>query len=110
MIGIIGFNFSKIEAERSPQVKGKISVKNNVQIKGIESSDLFLGKSKQAGVRFNFEYTSEYEPNAGKIVLTGDVLAVDEDAKVKEIVDGWKKSKKVETEIMAHVLNNILNK
>lgn len=110
MIGVIGFNFAKIEAERSPAVTGKISIKNNVQIKEIESADLFLGKNKQAGIRFRFEYTSTYEPKAGKIVLTGDLLAVEEEAKAKEIVDDWKKSKKLNPEVMAHVLNNVLNK
>ena len=110
MIGVIGFNFAKIEAERSPAVNGKISIKNNVQIKEVESSELFLGKNKQAGIRFKFEYSSTYEPKAGKIILTGDLLAVDEEEKVKEIVAEWKKNKKINPDVMAYILNNILNK
>jgi hypothetical protein len=110
MLGIIGFNLAKIEAERSPQVKGKISIKNNVQIKEIENADLFLGKSKQAGIRFSFEYISTYEPSAGKILLKGDLLAVEEEEKVKEIVSGWKKDKKISPEIMAQVINNVLSR
>ena len=110
MLGIIGFNISKIEAERSPEIKGKLSIKNNVQIKDIENADLFLGQSKQAGIRFKFEYTSDYEPKAGKILLSGDLIAVDEEPKAKEIVDEWKKSKKIPPEVMAQVLNSILTK
>jgi hypothetical protein len=110
MIGVIGFNIGKIEASRSSEIKGKLSIKNNVQIKEVENADLFLGKTKQAGLRFKFEYTSEYEPSAGKIVLTGDLLAVEEEAAAKAIVAGWKKDKKVNSDVMAHVLNNVLNK
>ena len=110
MLGIIGFNLSRIEAERSPSIKGKISIKNNVQVKDIEKADLFLGNSKQDGLKFKFEYVSSYEPGAGKILLTGDLLAVEEAEKAKEIVEVWKKSKKIGAEVMAQVLNSVLNK
>ncbi len=110
MLGIIGFNLSKVEAERSPSVKGKISIKNNIQIKEVEKSDLFLGKNKQEGIRFRFEYTSNYEPKAGKILLAGDLVAVEESDKVKKIVDEWKKNKKVEADVMTQVINSVLNK
>jgi len=110
MLGIIGFNLAKIEAERALQVKGKISIKNNIQIKDIEKADLFLGKSKQEGIRFRFEYISDYEPKAGKIMLVGELIAVEEADKVKEIIDSWKKDKKVSAEVMTQVLNSVLNK
>ena len=110
MVGIIGFNLRKIEVERSPEIKGKISIRNDVKFIDVQRADLFLGKAKQEGLRFSFEYTSIYEPKAGKILLSGDVLAVDEADKVKEVVDNWKKSKKVSKEVMAPVLNSILSK
>jgi len=110
MVGIIGFNILKIEAERSPETKGKISINNNIQIKDIEKTELFLGKSKQEGLRFRFEYVSSYEPKIGKITLTGDLVAVEEKEKASEIVEGWKKNKKISTEIMAPVINSILNR
>ena len=110
MVGIIGFNLNKIEVERSPQVKGKISIKNNVQFTDVQKADFFLGKSKQEALRFTFEYTSTYEPKAGKVLLKGDLVAVDDAEKVKEVVDSWKKNKKVPKEVMVPVLNSILSK
>ena len=110
MLGIIGFNISKIEAERSPEIKGKISINNNVRVTEVETAELFLGKSNQAGIRFRFEYISSYEPKVGKIVLKGDLVAVEEDVKVKEIVDGWKKNKKLSPDVMAQVMNSLLGK
>lgn len=110
MLGIIGFNLSKVEADRTPLVKGKISIKNNIQVKTIEKSDLFLGKSKQEGLKFGFEYSSLYEPNAGKIIIVGDLVAVEEKEEVKKILEKWKKDKKVEAEVMAQVINTVLSK
>ena len=110
MVGIIGFNLRKIEVDRSPEIKGKISIKNDVKFIDVQRADLFLGKTKQEGLRFSFEYSSVYEPKAGKILLVGDVIAVDEEDKVKSIVDNWKKNKKVAKEVMAPVLNSILAK
>ena len=110
MVGIIGFNLNKIEVERSLQVKGKISIKNNVQFTDVQKADFFLGKSKQEALRFTFEYTSTYEPKAGKVLLKGDLVAVDDAEKVKEVVDSWKKNKKVPKEVMVPVLNSILSK
>jgi len=110
MVGIIGFNLNKIQVERAPQVKGKLSIRNNVQFKDIQKADLFLGKSKQEGLRFSFEYTAEYEPKAGKILLVGDLVAVEESDKAKEILEGWKKNKKLPKELTTPVLNSILSK
>lgn len=110
MVGIIGFNLNKIEVERSPSVKGKIGIRNNVQIKDVQKADLFLGKSKQESLKISFEYTSIYEPKAGKVLLLGDVVAVDEAEKVKEATDSWKKNKKLPKEMMAPILNSILSK
>jgi len=110
MLGVIGFGISKIEAEKSPEVKGKISINNNIKINAVEKTDLFLGKNKQEGLKFSFEYVSTYDPKAGKIILIGNLVAVDDKEKVEEIVSGWKKNKKLSAEVLAHVLNSILNK
>ncbi len=110
MLGVIGFNLSKIEAERAAEIKGKLSIKNNIQIKDVQKSDLFLGKNKQDGIKFTFEYTSSYEPKAGKIILNGELVAVEESEKVKEIVDGWEKNKKIEANVMTQVINSVLSK
>jgi hypothetical protein len=107
---IVGFCFTKIDAEKKNGAKGKISINNNVSIREIEETNLSLGTEKQKAVKFVFEFLSKYEPDFGKILLGGEVLYLDEASKSKKIVDGWKKDKTVDNEIMSSVLNTILTK
>jgi len=107
---IVGFNFNKVNVERKEAAKGKISISNNVAIKDIEQKELPFGKEKQNALKFTFEFTSKYEPEIGAIVLGGDVLFVDDAKKIKEILDSWKKDKKISKEVMTSVLNNVLTR
>lgn len=109
-MAIVAFNFNKISVERKGVPRGKINIKNNISIKDVQKADLSLGKAKQAGLRFIFEYVSKYDPNVGEVKLEGDVLDLEEEKKVKEILDGWKKNKKLPQDLTAAVINNVLNK
>jgi len=107
---IVGFNFTKLEAEKKDMIKGKINVSNNVTISKVEEKKLAIGNDKQKVLAFTFEFASKYEPNIGSIKFTGDVLFMDDSKKVKEILDGWEKDKKLPKEIMPGILNTALNK
>ncbi|MBW2981047.1 hypothetical protein KY360_06545 [Candidatus Woesearchaeota archaeon] len=109
-MAVIGFNFNKIDVEKKDVGKGKVNISNNVAIKNIEQKGISLGKSKQDALRFTFEFTSKYEPKLGSILLGGDVLFLTDASKSKEILDGWKKDKKVPKDIMAGILNTVLAK
>ena len=107
---IVGCNYKKIMLERKDNASGNINIKNNIAIKDVEEKEFALGKAKQQGLRFNFEFTTDYEPNIGNISILGEVLFLDEPKKVKELAANWKKNKKVEPEVMQQVLNTALNK
>ena len=107
---IVGFNFTKIEGEKKDMIKGKININNNVHINKVEEKDLALGNQKQKVLSFNFEFTAKYDPNIGSIKLTGNVLYMEDSKKVKDILDGWKKDKKLPKEVMPNILNTVLNK
>ncbi|MAE42900.1 hypothetical protein CMO93_03950 [Candidatus Woesearchaeota archaeon] len=107
---IVSFNFTKIEAEKKDPAKGKININNNVTIENVEEKDLSLGNQKQKVLNFTFEFTSKYDPDAGNIKLIGSVLYMEDAKKVKEILDGWKKDKKLPKDIMTRILNVVLNK
>ena len=107
---IVGLNFTKIEAEKKELVKGKININNNVSINKVEEKKLSLATEKQKIIAFTFEFISKYDPNVGFIKITGDVLYMESANKVKEILDGWKKDKKLPKEIMATILNSVLTK
>ena len=109
-MAIVGFNFTKITAEKKAPVKGKISIVNNVGITSIEKADISLGTSKQCGLRYTFEYSSKYEPKVGSIVLEGEILAMEDDKKCDEIIKIWKDKKQVQKEAMTVIVNKILSK
>lgn len=110
IMAIVGFNFTKITVEKNQSIRGRINISNNISIKNVEESDLSLGKSKQKGLKFTFEFISKYEPKIGSINLIGDILFLDEAKKIEEILKTWKKDKSIPQEIMASILNTALNR
>ena len=107
---IVGFNFNRIDVERKKSSGGKINISNNVAIKDVVDTDLSLGSETQKAVKFEFEFVSKYDPNIGKILLGGDVLFLASKDKTKAILDNWKKSKKVDKDLMSNILNTVLTK
>lgn len=107
---IVGIQFNKIVVEKFNPVKGKVQVNNNVILKDVEKMDLQLGGSKQAGLKFLFEFTANYEPKIANMTLNGALTFFEKPEKVKEIADGWKKDKKLAKELMSSVLNTILSR
>lgn len=109
-MAIVGFNFTKISAEKKAVPKGKIGIKNNVSIKDVEKTDLFLGSAKQAGIKIKYEFKSIYEPKMGEIVLQGEILDLEDEKIIQDVLKGWKKNKKLPEGLMSMVVNSILNR
>lgn len=103
-MAIVGFNFMKISAERKHARGGKIGIQPNISIKDVTPTDMALGKSKENGLVFSFEYRFTYEPGVGEILMAGEVFYMSEDKKTKDILDKWKKDKKLEPELLGEVL------
>ena len=78
---IVGFNFTKLNTEKHGGIQGRIKVANNVNIKEVDETDLNLGSSQQKGLRFQFQFTSKYEPDIGSITIEGNVLYIEEEKK-----------------------------
>lgn len=109
-MAIVGFEFTKINVQKQETAKGKINISNNVAIADIKKADLQLGKAKQAGIKFMFDYKSLYEPKFARIELGGNILFLTDEKKAKEILDSWEKEKKIKKEIAETVINSILTK
>ena len=54
--------------------------------------------------------STPYEPNIGKILLTGEVVYLIDKDKAADVVKNWKKNKKMEKDMMTNILNNVLAK
>lgn len=110
-MAIVGFNFTKISAERKQDaVKGKIDIKNNVSIMGVEESDLGFGNESQKAAKITFDFNVNYEPKFGSMKFSGDVLFLGEAKKVDNMLEEWKKSKKLPQDMAAGIINTILTR
>ena len=105
---ILGINFTKIEAERKAPIKGKISINNNIAINDIKKTDMKL--PDQESLKIEFQFTAKYDPNIGLITINGETIIVDSKKKVEEILELWKKDKKLPEDILAQIMNNLLTK
>lgn len=106
----IGFNFDKIEASRNiEELKGNINVKHSMNILEVEQHEITMDK-KQEVIKFTFEFKLHYEPKVGSITLKGNMLYLDDPKKLKEIVQNWKKDKKLPPALMQGLFNTIMTR
>ena len=107
---VISFNFTKITAERSGGIKGKLNISNNVSIKEVKSFELKLGKTKEQALKFNFKFEAVYDPKIGNIEILGQIVYLGKEDIIKEAEKQWKKDKKIPKELVEEIMSNILSK
>lgn len=106
---IIGFEFTKLHISKSKIIKGKINISNNVKIRNVEEAKLQMGDGK-AAIKFSFAHGTNYEPEIGIIEIEGDVVYLTGKDEAKKILDGWKKEKTIDKQIVNPLLSYVLNK
>ncbi len=105
---IIGFNFETIKAERiATKDIEKVNVKHKVDLKDIKQDTVKIGK-KQNIIKASFKFSVKYEPEVGNIEIHGNILLNDEEKKINEVLENWKKNKKLDKESTMVVMNTIL--
>lgn len=108
---VIGFNFRKITAEKSPSaLAGKINIANNVSLKNVEEVSVPLGKDKHKALKFVYEFVTKYEPAVGNINIEGDILYLATKETHDKTLKEWKKDKKIDKDILNPLLNTILTR
>jgi hypothetical protein len=109
-MAIVGFDLNKIMVERTGNLSGEIKINNNVSVKEIDKISVPIKREDQEGLRFGFEFTSNYEPKIGNVIIRGNVVVVENKKKAEDILKQWKKDKKAESDVMTAVLNIVLEK
>jgi len=104
---ILGMNITKISGERKNIIKGKIDVKQNIDIKDIEKQDIAI--SDKPGLKVEFEYSIKYEPKVADVEIKGSILVLDDKNESKDILKDWKK-KKINPIFKIPVYNYIIEK
>lgn len=105
---ILGVNFTKIEAERKNIPKGNVNISSNISIKGVEKNEFKL--PGQESIKIEFVFSADYNPDIGSIIVEGETIFVDEPKKLEGILSQWKKDKKLPEDILARVMNSLLEK
>lgn len=106
-MAIVGFNFTELHTERKRKLTIKDKIRSDMRIINVDHEELPVGKSEEA-TKFEFEFAISYGDDAGTTALKGFVLNVDTPANTKKIVENWKNKKKIDTDLMASILNMIL--
>ena len=102
---VIAFNIDRILAEKISQVTKDTKVENNMKI-----NDVGIIPKRGNILKFDFEFTTEYKKDVGNLKINGNLLYSDNEKKIKETLDSWRKSKKLDKEIMTSITNFILIK
>ena len=108
-MSIVGFNFEKIMIEKKGKVNSNLKIKSNLSITDVDQEKLNVTSSGDV-IKFNFEYTADYDPGVRKIQLLGNLLYMEDKDKVKVLLEDWKKDKKLPKPLMAQIFNTILAK
>lgn len=108
-MAVIGFNYTKMLVEKKAPAQGDVGVEFSLIIKDIAKAQLNLKDKKQGGLRYSFEYRVTYKPDIASIVLTGNIVDIQDIKATEAILKGWEKNQKLELEKMVGVYNAALN-
>ncbi len=108
-MAIVGFGFTKMEAEKNKGATGKINISNNVSLKKVEKANMKVDENKKS-MKVSFKFTSTYKPDVGSIVLEGEVMILDQKKKVEDELEQWEENNQLSDEMMGEVLNSVMDK
>jgi len=119
---IVGFNFTKVLAERKPTIGPKTSINTNIEFLDLSKEEIDILKDQEAlKITFNFsviysdtpekekpkEKTSKEE--LGKISFEGVILLTSNSEEIKNLLKSWKK-KEIPNNLKVPLFNLILKR
>jgi len=92
---IIGFNFTKINAEKLKESFdiGELKIKTSIDVSEIKEVKTSLLKTKNKVLEIDFSFIIDYEPEIAKVDLKGKLFTSVEPKLSKEVLKKWKKKK-----------------
>jgi hypothetical protein len=106
---VVGFNFTKLSAERYKLSLEKTKINSKMNISSIESIKSSLLSTGEDFLNVEFNYSLTYEPEFANIELKGNVILSVEPKLAKTILNDWKE-KTTSEEFRLPLLNIILKK
>ena len=88
---VIGFNFTKLSAERLKETVEDIKINTELDFPEIKETKSPFLKIKEELLEAKFEYKVNYEPGLAKVVIQGKVLFSVDEKTANEVLKQWKK-------------------
>ena len=104
---IIGFNLTKILAERQEEDGQGIRVDQNINIKDIKEEKNPITNNKALKIKYTLTVT--YSKDFGKIEFEGSIMTLPDEGEFKSIMDSWK-DKKIPENMRLGIFNFIMVK
>ncbi|MEW6749296.1 MAG: hypothetical protein AB1295_06335 [Candidatus Micrarchaeota archaeon] len=73
----------------------------------ISLEDVKMGEKNKDNLEITYQYTANYRDNVGEIKIKGVLIAKEDAKRSKDIVDTWKKDKKVPDDYASMVLSAV---
>jgi hypothetical protein len=109
-MNIVGFNFTKISAERKRAMAGTVNINNNISLTDITEAKIGIGQGERSAVRVSFSFKSEYTPEMALIALQGELLLLIESKRAAEILKNWKDKHQLPKDVAQVVMNHVLER
>ncbi len=107
-MAMVGFSFTKINAEKKPATGQAVNIESNAGV--INVVELPVIDPKKVLLKFDFTFIVKYEPSAGKIELAGEVVELYDKEFGTKIMDFWNKDKRLHPDVMQEIFNNVLSR
>lgn len=108
-MNIIGFNFSKISAEKLSEIKQDTKINTNIHISDIAELKPDFFKTKEELVKVEFVYTVDYSGDCAKVEIKGNLILNVNSKESKNILRDWKE-KKLDEDLRYDLFNAIMKK
>lgn len=106
---LIGFNFIKINAEKTTDINKNLKINNGIDVSEIREVKSDLLKTKEEILGITFEHTITYNPGIAKLSFTGNILLEVDSSLAREIIKKWK-DKQIPEKFRLSLFNAILKK
>lgn len=104
---IIGFNLTKVLAEKEDIQKSRVQVEQNIDIKEVKKEKIPI--SDEDVLKISFNLSLNYSDNYAKLEFEGSILILPDKGELKNFLDHWK-NKKIPESSRVPLFNFIMNK
>lgn len=106
---IIGFNFTKIKAEKHKDLNKDLKISNKIDVLSVGEVKQDVLKAKEEMVAIKFSFTIDYAPGIATVSLEGNVILALTPDLAKETIKKWK-NKETPDELKIPLFNMIFRK